>query len=86
MGRQITSFLVKVSVMPESTYQPSSYNPLQPNAGSNFIAYEPLLVTALLNFGVWNLGWSVLCSIIVYRAGVSSASKEKHFIFYTEYP
>lgn len=38
--------------MPVSCYQPSSYNPLQPNAASNFIAYKALLVTGLLKFGV----------------------------------
>lgn len=51
-GWEITSFLIRVSVMPEPSYQPSSFNHLQPNADSNFIVYEPLLVTALLKFGV----------------------------------
>lgn len=86
MGRQIASFLIRVSVMPESSHQPSSCKLLRPNADSNFIAYVPLLVTALLKCDVWNLGCSVLCSIIIYRAGISSASKEKHFMFDTEYP
>ena len=77
----MTPFLIRVYVMPESYYQPTSYNP-----ASNFIAYKPLLVTGLPKFGVWNLGCSVLCCIIICRAGVSSASKENHFTFYTEYP
>lgn len=42
--------------MPESYYQPSSYNPLQPNAASKLIAYKLLLVTGLPKFGVSNLG------------------------------
>lgn len=48
----MTPFLIRVYVMPVSCYQPSSYNPLQPNAASNFIAYKALLVTGLLKFGV----------------------------------
>lgn len=72
--------------MPESLNQASGYNRLQPNGASNFIAYKPLFVTGLLKFGVWKLGCSVLWCIIIYNAGVSSASKENHFTFYTAYP
>lgn len=73
MGRP---FLIRVYIMPESLNQASGYNRLQPNGASNFIAYKPLFVTGLLKFGVWKLGCSVLWCIIIYNAGVSSASKE----------